>query len=359
MGTMEHLRGRQLMKLYQFSRSTLLPSAPVVINTSKIQQPSLLPSSLISVVPCAQISPLYSSKRHSSRPVNEKPSEVRKKVNITTLRKLYKKNEPISVMTAYDYPSGHALDQAGIEMCLVGDSLAMVALGYSSTNEITVDEMIHHCRAVARGVKSAFLIGDMPFGSYEISTQHALQNAIRFMREGRMEAIKLEGGVEMADTVASITRVGIPVLGHIGLTPQRTASLGGYRVQGKTIARAKELLKDALSLQDAGCFAIVLEAVPAPVASVITEQLDIPTIGIGAGSGTSGQVLVQLDMLGVYDKFMPKFCKPYASLAPLINDALSRYKTEVKARTFPQAEHTYEMSDGEDIEAWKKSLMRK
>ncbi|TPX47299.1 3-methyl-2-oxobutanoate hydroxymethyltransferase [Synchytrium endobioticum] len=204
--------------------------------------------------------PWYTNIRRSSRPVDApgppSATQARKKVTIPALRHLYKRNEPITMMTAYDYPSGLAVELAAIDTCLVGDSLAMVALGYASTNEVSLDEMLHHCRAVSRAVKSTFLIGDMPFGSYEVSPMQATQNAIRFLRQGRVEAVKLEGGIEMAPTIASITRVGIPVLGHIGLTPQRTASLGGYRVQGKTLAKAKELLSDAKALQDAGCFAL-------------------------------------------------------------------------------------------------------
>ncbi|KAJ3101808.1 hypothetical protein HDU97_001034 [Phlyctochytrium planicorne] len=234
-------------------------------------------------------------------------------------------------------------------MCLVGDSLAMVALGYDSTNRITLDEMIHHSKAVARGCKNPFIVGDLPFGTYETSPDQAVQSAIKFIREGMVEAVKLEGGVEMAPTIERITKVGIPVLGHIGLTPQRASALGGFKVQGKTVEKAKKLLEDAKALQEAGCFAVVLEAVPSPVATYITQKIGIPTIGIGAGNGCSGQVLVQLDMLGMFDKFLPKqaFCKLFANLDPAIVAALKTYSDEVKARTFPAAEHTYGMDAGE------------
>ncbi|KAI9002247.1 ketopantoate hydroxymethyltransferase [Gaertneriomyces semiglobifer] len=252
-------------------------------------------------------------------------------------------------MTAHDYPSGTYCDLAEMEICLVGDSLAMVALGYNSTNAVTFDEMLHHCRAVARGCKTSFLVGDMPFGTYETSPEQAVTNAVRMVREGRMEAVKLEGGVEMAPTVAKITSVGIPVLGHIGLTPQRASSLGGFKAQGKTLEKAKSMLMDALALQKAGCFAIVLEAVPEAVATYITEQLSIPTIGIGAGPGCSGQVLVALDTLGVYDRHVPKFCKIYANVGQVSVDGLKAFASEVKSGVFPEpGTHTYKMGAGEE-----------
>ncbi|KAG0066358.1 hypothetical protein BGZ89_007367 [Linnemannia elongata] len=233
-----------------------------------------------------------------------------------------------------------------MDMTLVGDSLAMVALGYSSTSEITLDEMLHHCRAVARGTRSSFLVADMPFGTYETSPEQAINTAVRLMKEGKAEAVKLEGGKEMAPTIARLTQVGIPVLGHIGLTPQRQASLGGFKVQGKTAAKAKGIIEDAQALQDAGCFAVVLEAVPEPVATHVTNILNIPTIGIGAGVGCSGQVLVQQDMLGLYGR-VPKFCKTYRSLADEIVGALKEYSAEVKSGAFPAAEHCYPMPQEE------------
>nr|KAJ3415129.1 hypothetical protein HK105_001596 [Polyrhizophydium stewartii] len=273
----------------------------------------------------------------------------RKKVTITTLRKLHREGTPITVMTAHDYATGVLVERAGFDICLVGDSLAMVALGYDSTNKIKFEEMMHHSRAVARGSKCAFLVGDMPFGTYEASPEDAVRNAIRYMHEGDVEAVKLEGGAEIQETIRRITSVGVPVMGHIGLTPQRQASLGGFKVQGKTLERAQQLLKDALALQDAGCFSIVLEAVPHPVATFITKQLSVPTIGIGAGPQTSGQVLVMMDALGIYDRLSPKFSNVYAAVGEIANDGLRRYIEEVRARKFPAVGvNTYKMSPGEE-----------
>ncbi|KAJ3298163.1 hypothetical protein HK104_011084 [Borealophlyctis nickersoniae] len=289
------------------------------------------------------------------------PVIARKKVTLHTLRKLYEKNEPIAVMTAHDYPSGVFVERSGIDLCLVGDSLAMVALGYESTNQISLDEMIHHSRAVARGCKTPFIVADLPFGTYERNPEQALDSAIRFIREGNVEAVKLEGGVEMTDTIKKITSVGIPVLGHIGLTPQRQTALGGFRVQGKTADKAGLLLEDALALQSAGCFAIVLEAIPEPVATFITQQLNIPTIGIGAGPGCSGQVLVQLDALGVYDKLTPKFCKVYADVGKMSIAGLENYVKDVKARTFPASgANTYQMEKGEleKFQEWTRTIRK-
>ncbi|KAI1314873.1 hypothetical protein EDD11_001596 [Mortierella claussenii] len=285
-------------------------------------------------------------RSYSSRPAEADVLHVRPKVTLATLRKLYRRREPITVMTAHDFPTGTLVDKAGIDMTLVGDSLAMVALGYTSTSDITLDEMLHHCRAVARGTRSSFLVADMPFGTYETNADQAVSNAVRVIKEGKAEAVKLEGGKEMAPTIARLTQVGIPVLGHIGLTPQRQASLGGYKVQGKTVAKAKAMLEDALALQEAGCYAIVLEAVPEPVARHITDTLTIPTIGIGAGAGCSGQVLVQQDMLGLYGR-VPRFCKTYRSLADDIVGALKEYSADVKSGAFPSAEHCYPMPQDE------------
>ncbi|KAG9304271.1 hypothetical protein G9A89_019833 [Geosiphon pyriformis] len=287
-------------------------------------------------------------KSYSSQPTEPgKTASPRPKTTIKTIRKLYLKREPITVLTAHDYSSALLTDKAGIEICLVGDSLAMVALGYDTTTPITIEEMIHHCRAVARGAKSPFLIADMPFGSYETSPVDAVKNAIRIIKDGNMEAIKLEGGKEFTETIKKITSIGIPVMGHLGLTPQRQTSLGGYRIQGNTAIKARRLLEDAKSVQEAGCFALVLEAVPEIVAKYITKNLDIPTIGIGAGSSTSGQVLVQLDMLGIFDRFIPRFCKRYASLGTTILEAMKTYREEVKNRKFPAEANCYPMPEGE------------
>ncbi|KAF9088313.1 hypothetical protein BGX29_007336 [Mortierella sp. GBA35] len=290
--------------------------------------------------------PSESRRHYSSRPADQPIHHVRAKVTLATLRKLYKRGEPITVLTAHDFPTGTLVDKAGIDMTLVGDSLAMVALGYSSTSEITLDEMLHHCRAVARGTRSSFLVADMPFGSYETSPEQAINTAVRLMKEGKAEAVKLEGGKEMAPTIARLTQVGIPVLGHIGLTPQRQASLGGFKVQGKTAAKAKGIIEDALALQEAGCYGVVLEAVPEAVATHVTNVLSIPTIGIGAGAGCSGQVLVQQDMLGLYGR-VPKFCKTYRNLADEIVGALKEYSADVKSGAFPAEEHCYPMPQEE------------
>ncbi|KAG0309278.1 hypothetical protein BGZ98_003880 [Dissophora globulifera] len=291
---------------------------------------------------------LHNRRCYSSRPsdADQPHHHARQKVTLATLRKLYKRREPITVMTAHDFPTGTLVDKAGIDMTLVGDSLAMVALGYTSTSEITLDEMLHHCRAVARGTRSSFLVADMPFGTYETSPEQAIANAVRMIKEGKAEAVKLEGGKEMAPTIARLTQVGIPVLGHIGLTPQRQASLGGYKVQGKTVAKAKAMIEDALALQDAGCYAIVLEAVPEPVARHITNVISVPTIGIGAGAGCSGQVLVQQDMLGMYGR-VPRFCKTYRNLADEVVGALKEYSADVKSGAFPAEEHCYPMPQEE------------
>ncbi|KAI9218300.1 ketopantoate hydroxymethyltransferase-domain-containing protein [Blastocladiella britannica] len=288
---------------------------------------------------------LQSSRPATDNAGSDGASPPRKKVTLQTLAALHKRREPIAMLTAHDYPTAVFVERSGAETLLVGDSLAMVALGLPSTVQLTMDEMIHHCRAVARGASSPFLIADMPFGSYEADPRIAVANAARLIKEGGVEAVKIEGGVDMADTARAIVRAGIPVLGHIGLTPQRLAMLGGFRVQGKSAAKAKLLVDDALALQAAGCFGVVLEAVPAPVAQHITSVLSVPTIGIGAGAGCSGQVLVQQDMLGIFDRFVPKFCKQYATLGAVATDALREYVHEVKAGQFPAEQHTYPMTE--------------
>ncbi|KAK4549399.1 hypothetical protein LTR36_006396 [Oleoguttula mirabilis] len=256
------------------------------------------------------------------------------------------------MLTAHDFPSAHVADQAGMDMVLVGDSLAMVAMGMDDTSEVLIEEMILHCRSVARGARSAFIVGDLPMGSYEISSEQALGSAIRMVKEGRVHAIKLEGGVEMAAAISKITTAGIPVLAHVGLTPQRQNALGGFRVQGKSAASALRLLTDALAVQEAGAFAVVLEAVPAEVATLITKKLRIPTIGIGAGNGCSGQVLVQVDMSGNFPpgRFLPKFVKKFGDVWGEAKRAVEAYKTEVKDRSYPAPEHTYPMPKDEFAE---------
>ncbi|KAI9702889.1 MAG: hypothetical protein M1836_008103 [Candelina mexicana] len=281
--------------------------------------------------------------------MGKSPANPRKRITINTLRSLHQKQEPITMITAHDFPSAHVADAAGMDMILVGDSLAMVAMGMEDTSEIVLDEMILHCRSVARATNAAFTVGDLPMGSYEIAPEQALESAIRIIKEGRVQAIKLEGGIEMAPTIAKITTAGIPVLGHIGLTPQRQNSLGGFRVQGKTTASALKLLEDALAVQAAGCFAVVLEAIPAEVASLITRKLEIPTIGIGAGNGCSGQVLVQIDMSGNFPpgRFLPKFVKQYGNVWGESIQAIECYRDEVKQRAYPASEHTYPISKDE------------
>ncbi len=271
----------------------------------------------------------------------------RKKVTTLALRQKKEKGEPISMLTAYDYPTALAMDKAGIDAILVGDSLAMVVLGYETTLPVTMDEMLHHCRAVARGAKSALLIGDMPFMSYQVSVEEAVRNAGRFLQQGGMDAVKLEGGRERAETIRAITSAGIPVMGHLGLTPQSVHQLGGFRAQGKTAAAALRLLEDALLLESAGCFSLVLEAVPARLAAYISQKLSIPTIGIGAGAGCDGQVLVSHDLLGLFDRFTPKFVKQYAHLHQQMQQAFAAYIDDVERRAFPAVQHSLEMSDEE------------
>ncbi|MCJ1479830.1 hypothetical protein MMC13_008516 [Lambiella insularis] len=277
------------------------------------------------------------------------PTSPRKKITINSLRSLHQKGEPITMITAHDFPSAHVADAAGMDMILVGDSLAMVALGMEDTSEVVLEEMILHCRSVSRATKGAFTVGDLPMGCYEIAPEQALESAIRVVKEGRVQGIKLEGGRDFAPTICKITKAGIPVLGHVGLTPQRQNALGGFRVQGKTTVSALRILDDALAVQKAGCFAVVLEAVPADVAALITQKLEIPTIGIGAGNGCSGQVLVQVDMTGNFPpgRFLPKFVKQYGDIWGESMRAILAYKNEVKSRAYPALEHTYSMPEVE------------
>jgi 3-methyl-2-oxobutanoate hydroxymethyltransferase len=279
-------------------------------------------------------------------PVSPAPVE-RKKITTLAFRQKKERGEKIAVLTSYDYPSALILDRAGIDSILVGDSLGMVVLGYENTLPVTMDEMIHHCRAVARGAKSALLVGDMPFLSYQVSAEEAVRNAGRFLQQGGMDAVKLEGGRERLEVVRAIVGAGIPVMGHLGLTPQSVHQLGGFRPQGKTAASAKRLLEDALLLEQAGCFSIVLESVPARLAELVSRRLSIPTIGIGAGAGCDGQVLVLHDLLGLFDRFTPKFVKQYAHLNAAMRSAFAEYIADVQAGRFPAAEHTVEMAEGE------------
>ena len=256
-----------------------------------------------------------------------------------------KGQQPVSMLTAYDYNTARTIDEAGIDMILVGDSLGNVMLGYENTLAVTVDDMIHHGKAVCRGAKQAFVVIDMPFMSYQASVEEAVRNAGRIMKETNCQAVKLEGGVEYADRIKAIVQAGIPVVAHIGLTPQSFNALGGYKVQGKSLEQAQKLIQDAEAVAEAGAFAITLECVPAPLAKLITEQTDALTIGIGAGNGCDGQVLVYQVMLGFTGGFVPKFVKQYADLHSVMLEAFKQYKEECASRAFPEASQTYAISD--------------
>jgi 3-methyl-2-oxobutanoate hydroxymethyltransferase len=271
----------------------------------------------------------------------------RKKLTILDLQKKRERHEPIVMVTAYDYPSAMLAESAEVDIMLVGDSLGMVVHGLESTVSVTMEMMVLHAAAVMRAKSNAFIVGDMPFGSYEVSIEEGVRNAFRLMKEGGVDAIKLEGGAARANVIRAIVDAGIAVQGHIGLTPQSVSKLGGFKVQGKTAATARDLLHDALALQAAGCFSIVLEAVPDRVAAYITEQLTIPTIGIGAGAGCSGQVLVWHDMLGLFARFQPKFSKQYSDIGTAITTALQGYTAEVRAGQFPTRDHVFTISDDE------------
>ncbi|KAK4580127.1 cell wall biogenesis and architecture protein [Recurvomyces mirabilis] len=290
-----------------------------------------------------------STRRHSSHSPLSTTTTTRKQVTLPTIAAMHDRQEKITMLTAHDFPSAHIADTSGIDIVLVGDSLAMVALGYADTSEVTLEDMLLHCRSVARGAQSAFIVGDLPMGSYEISPEQALSSAIRMVKEGRVQGVKMEGGEEMALTIAKVTKAGIPVLAHVGLTPQRQNALGGFRVQGKNTASALRVLADALAVQQAGAFAVVLEAVPPPVATLITSKLRIPTIGIGAGAGCSGQVLVQVDMLGNFPpgRFLPKFVKKYGDVWGEAKRAIQSYREEVKGGVYPGVEHGYAMPEKE------------
>ena len=271
----------------------------------------------------------------------------RKKTTTHTFQSKKQHAVPITMLTAYDYATAQAVERAGIDAILVGDSLGMVVLGYESTLPVTMDDMLHHCKAVSRGASYPLLIGDMPFLSYHVGVDEAVRNAGRFLAEAGMDAVKLEGGREVVEVSQAIMRAGIPVMGHIGLTPQSINQLGGFKTQGRTAIAARNLIDDALALEDAGCFSLVLEAVPGRVAELISERIDIPTIGIGAGVGCDGQVLVTHDLLGLFDRFTPRFVKQYADLHGVMNEALTAYREDVEKGIFPAEEHTFAISDDE------------
>jgi 3-methyl-2-oxobutanoate hydroxymethyltransferase len=275
------------------------------------------------------------------------------KVTTATVKQMKAEGKPITMLTSYDYSMAKIVDDAGIDMILVGDSLGNVVLGYDSTLPVTMEDMIHHTKAVCRGASRAMVVADMPFLSYQVSKKDAVRNAGRFLKETGAQSVKLEGGQEVAEAVRAIVNAGIPVCGHLGLTPQSIHQMGGFKVQGKDIAAARKMIEDALAIEKAGAFCLVLECVPTPLAKLITEQLQIPTIGIGAGPYCDGQVLVVNDLLGLYPRFTPKFVKTYVNLHEHVTAALQQYREEVSARTFPGPEHSFGMSE-EVLEQLKK-----
>lgn len=287
----------------------------------------------------------------STTPVENRVA-TRQKVTVRTLQQKKGRAEPISMITAYDYAMAMAVERAGIDVLLVGDSLGMVVLGYDTTLPVTMEDMLHHCKAVRRGAKTPLLLGDMPFMSFQVSVAEAVRNAGRFLQEAGMDGVKLEGGRERLPVVEAIVSAGIPVLGHLGLTPQSVHQLGGFRTQAQTASAGKRLLEDAHLLQESGCFAIVLEAIPAQLAQYVSQQLQIPTIGIGAGVGCDGQVLVIHDLLGMFDRFTPKFVQKYAHLHQQMGEALGQYKKDVESRIFPGDQHSSWMKE----EEWQKLL---
>ncbi len=267
------------------------------------------------------------------------------KNTVLTFKQAKEKGEKLSMLTAYDYSTAKLIDEAGVNAILIGDSLGNVILGYEDTISVTMEDMIHHCAAVARGAKNALIVCDMPFMSYQTSVYDAVVNAGRLMKEGRAQAVKLEGGKEVCPQVKAIVDAGIPVCGHLGLTPQSINAFGGFKVQAKTEAAAKKLIEDAKALEEVGVFAIVLECVPAKIAELVTEKVSVPTIGIGAGNVCDGQVLVYQDMLGMFSDFTPKFVKRFADIGTVMKDAFATYDREVKAGTFPEEKHEYTISD--------------
>lgn len=268
-----------------------------------------------------------------------------KKFTVQDFKAFKARGEKIAMLTAYDYSMAKLLDDAGVDSLLVGDSLGMTMLGYENTLQVTMEDMIHHTKAVRRGTKNAFLVADMPFLSYQITVEEAVRNAGRFVREALVDAVKIEGGVEMAETIRAIVRAQIPVVAHIGLTPQSVNVFGGFKVQGKSLDQAKKLIEDALAVQEAGACAIVLECIPAKLAKVISEKLEIPTIGIGAGADCDGQVLVIQDMIGMFKSFTPKFVKRFASVGEQIEAAAEAYVREINSGAFPGPEHTFGIED--------------
>lgn len=271
------------------------------------------------------------------------------KITIQKLKKMKENKEKISMTTAYDYPTAYFVEKAGIEIILVGDSLAMTIMGLDSTVPVTIEQMIHHIKAVVKGATTPLIVGDLPFGSYNVSKEQAIINSNRLMKEGGCDVVKLEGGQEVAQIVKAIVDSGTPVMGHIGLTPQTVSKLGGFKVQGKSLEAAKQLIADAKALEEAGAFALILECIPENIGKVITEKVSIPTIGIGGGRFCDGQVLVFHDMLGLFEKFIPKFVKKYAELGVEIVNGLEKFKQEVKEGTFPSDEHVFKGVSEEEL----------
>ena len=278
-----------------------------------------------------------------------------KKVTVLDVQQAKEDGRKLVMVTAYDYPLGLLADEAGMDIVLVGDSLGMVVLGMDGTVEVTMEHMIHHIQAVVRGCKAPLIVGDMPFMSYNISVEEAVRNAGRLVKEGGCEVVKLEGGIDFAPTINAIVKAGIPVMGHIGLTPQTASAMGGFKIQGKDATAAKQIIDDAKAIEDAGCFSIILEAVPAPLGQLISETVTVPVIGIGAGPDVDGQVLVIHDVVGLYDRFVPKFVKQYANVKNVMLDALVDYKQEVADAKFPGPEHSFKMPD-EALEQLKQML---
>ena len=264
-----------------------------------------------------------------------------KKITVKDFREMKGGSRAISMLTAYDASMAGLLDRAGVDALLVGDSLGMVVLGYDSTVPVTMEQMLHHAGAVSRGTHRALVVGDMPFGSYQVSVAQTVANGVRFLKEAGCDCIKLEGGEEVCEGVQALVRAGVPVMGHLGLTPQTAGQLGGFKVQGRDMSAARRLVADARALETAGAFALVLECVPASLAQVVTEAVTIPTIGIGAGTGCDGQVLVTHDMLGLFEKFTPGFVKKYLNLAPDITEAVQSFTREISSKEFPAPEHTF------------------
>jgi 3-methyl-2-oxobutanoate hydroxymethyltransferase len=270
-----------------------------------------------------------------------------KKLTIFDVQAKVAAGEKVFQVTATDFPTAQLVDRAGIDFILIGDSLGMTALGYTGTVPVTMDEMLHHAKAISRGAKRAILVGDLPLGAYHASTADAVTNAMRMVKEGGADVVKMEGGEDVVPMIDAVVRAGIPVMGHMGLTPQLISKLGGWRVQGKSGAAGAQLVRDAAALERAGCFAVVLEAIPDRVATLITERLEIPTIGIGAGPGCDGQNLVLHDLVGLFDRFLPRFAKRYVNVGETIDGALREFQQEVRDGVFPAAEHSFVMDDAE------------